>query len=413
MPGSEGEPAITVNPANPLNIFVIANCNPGVMSSFSMDGGATWTTNIFANSWDDPSAAFDAFGNLFVSFITPSLDSIAVLLSTNGGRVFNPLATFTEPVGASFDQPTITTGPGGSSAPGSVWITAYDLGSQDIIVSGAPVTGLGQVAWSSSPTHVANSSYYSWGDIAVGPNGQVAVIFQEAGSNLTGPTDVRISVNPYGLAQISQFAPAWKVLTSQMGCLQKPNATPNRGCDVEPGLAWDRTGGPHSGRLYMVYTDRPASNTNNMDIYVIHSDSSGASGSWSTLLEVNWDDTTTTTQFDPRIALDQTSGNVAITWYDCRNDPVTNTATRFYAAVSSDGGNTWSANIDLEPNGQSNATTANPVPGAGYMDYYDYTGLAYYGGYFYPAWADNSNYPVGYNPDGIKGMDIFVARIQY
>jgi len=51
-----------------------------------------------------------------------------------------------------------------------------------------------------------------------------------------------------------------------------------------------------------------------------------------------------------------------------------------------------------------------------YADYYDYTGLAYYGGYFYSAWADNSNNPTG-NPDVtnnvVYGMDIFVGKVRY
>jgi len=29
-------------------------------------------------------------------------------------------------------------------------------------------------------------------------------------------------------------------------------AQPDRSVDAEPGLAWDRTGGPHAGRVYLV-----------------------------------------------------------------------------------------------------------------------------------------------------------------
>ena len=53
-----------------------------------------------------------------------------------------------------------------------------------------------------------------------------------------------------------------------------------------------------------------------------------------------------------------------------------------------------------------------------YYDYFDYTGLAYYGGYFYPAWADNS-ISTGNNPDcppynnPTWQMDIYVARVKY
>src|SRR6266853_2816570 len=109
---------------------------------------------------------------------------------------------------------------------------------------------------------------------------------------------------------------------------------PNRG------LAWDRTGGPYRGRLYLVYTDRTiTNNVNDTDIDVKYSSDNGTN--WSTALKVNTDGTNTS-QFFPRIAVDQTSGKVAVSWYDCRGDAATNRLTRFYAAVSSDGGVTFS-----------------------------------------------------------------------
>ena len=41
-----------------------------------------------------------------------------------------------------------------------------------------------------------------------------------------------------------------------------------------------------------------------------------------------------------------------------------------------------------------------------HWEYFDFTGLAYYGGMLYPAWSDNS-----YNTDA--HMDIFIARVRY
>ncbi len=133
-------------------------------------------------------------------------------------------------------------------------------------------------------------------------------------------------------------------------------------------------------------------------------------------LKINTD-STSNSQFFPRIAVDQTSGNVAVSWYDCRADP-NNVKTRSYAAVSSDGGATFfSTNLQLET-GQSDST----IIGYPYCtgdhewpnnnDYFDYTGLAFYGGYSYSAWAHNSTSIPG-NPDGTCGMDIYVAKVQY
>ena len=123
------------------------------------------------------------------------------------------------------------------------------------------------------------------------------------------------------------------------------------------------------------------------------------------------DGATNRSAFYSRIAVDQTSGKVAVSWYDCRNDP-NNVATQFYAAVSSDGGQTFSSNLWIETGGQSDALITTWTG----LDYLDYTGLAYYGGYFYPAWTDNSNSPgAGTNPDWntTKEMDIYVAKVRY
>jgi hypothetical protein len=179
-------------------------------------------------------------------------------------------------------------------------------------------------------------------------------------------------------------------------------------CAPGPAAARDGTGGRSWGRLCIVYRHRTNSvNVDDTDIYVIHSDNSGTN--WSSALKVNTDNTTTS-QFFPRIAVDQTSGKVAVSWYDCRADTVNNRKTQLYAAVSSDGGATFSSNNLLLQTGQSDIGLINPD--LGQFDYYDYSGSAFYGGHFYSAWADNSTNAPG-NPDGTCGMDILVVKVKY
>lgn len=106
--------------------------------------------------------------------------------------------------------------------------------------------------------------------------------------------------------------------------------------------------------------------------------------------------------------MDQTSGNVAVRWYDCRADTAYNRKTQLYAAVSSNGGQTFSTNILIEP-GQSDISLVSPY--CDDWDHFDYTGLAYHGG-FDSAWADNFNTSGG-DPDGVGRMDIYVAKVRY
>jgi hypothetical protein len=216
---------------------------------------------------------------------------------------------------------------------------------------------------------------------------------------------MRVVVNTNGLSQWTNFISASNVVTttSQVVVTHHIPAQLIRGIAPTPRLAWDRTGGSYSGRLYLVYTDCSSSNTNDTDIYLTYSTNNGSPGSWSTPIMVN--STNSMSQFFPGVAVDQTSGKVAVSWYDCRDDPG-NVKTRFYMAVSSDGGQTFSSNVPLEA-GQSSVT--GPESKNVQWDYSDYTGLAFYGGYFYSAWADNSN--TNTTPDGL--MDIYVAKVRY
>jgi hypothetical protein len=199
-----------------------------------------------------------------------------------------------------------------------------------------------------------------------------------------------------------------------MGSFQSLPAQPVRGVDSEAKLAWDRSGGAHNGRVHMSFTDMTgASDTN---IFAIFSDNNGTT--WSPRVRVN-DDTGSNSQFLPRIALDQTTGNIALCWYDCRNDTgsgggttngTANDDAQFWASFSTDGGSTFAPNFQVS-SGTSNAPDAvYPPPIDPNFGYGDFTGLAFHAGNFYPCWADNSN-STGDNPDGaLHTMDVYTAK---
>jgi hypothetical protein len=154
-------------------------------------------------------------------------------------------------------------------------------------------------------------------------------------------------------------------------------------CDngtVNPTLVADRSGGSTNGKVYMVYTDRLDGVARDADILIRSSDISGTV--WSPPTRLN-DDDTTNSQFLPQIALDQTTGDVAVAWYDARNS-ADNTAVELYATVSVDGGITWQPNLAVS-SGPSNANDARDI-----NDFGDYNKMDAYGGYFYPIWEDNS-----------------------
>ena len=155
----------------------------------------------------------------------------------------------------------------------------------------------------------------------------------------------------------------------------------------------------HFGRLYLMWTDEQPNESNDTDVWLRSSDDAGVT--WSAAVRVN--DVTTNAQFLPRIALDPTTGNLAIGWHDARNDlgdggtgdtdGKVNTDAMYYVTFSTDGGATFAPAVAASA-GVSNAKAAQNG-----IDFGDYSGLAFYGGIAMPAWSDNSN-STGTTPAG-------------
>src|SRR5207247_2858241 len=152
-------------------------------------------------------------------------------------------------------------------------------------------------------------------ETSLGPDGQVMVIYQGQTSG-QGGARIYTGLDPDGLGPDGFGAPRFFARTRVGGFDYLP-AQPDRSVDAEANLAWDRSGGSHDGRVYAIWTQEVKNESNNMDIMLRHSDDDGAS--WSSAVRLN-DDAGTNSQINPAIALDQTTGNVAVSWYDARND---------------------------------------------------------------------------------------------
>jgi len=423
MPGNQAETTAAVNPMNPNNVAIFSNIQFGgrLFEGFTLDG-IHWTSRQIADGTDtlgtaccDASAAFDEFGNLFLTYLDSKAHDVQLALSTDGGATFRFLKTVEQTNnqgnpeankwGAPVDQPTVTTGAG------SVWVTWKIFSStKPVQASGAPVTGLGQVGEFIAPEDAPGSKAGSFGDIAVGPQGQVMVTYQD---NIPsqGPSNIFVNVDPDGLGP-QGFGPAIKVDVTNVGGFDFITPQATRSVDAETGLGYDRSGGSRTGRVYLVFTDELPDESNNTDLFVRFSDDNGQT--WTPRVRLN-DDRTRNAQFNPRMSVDQTTGNVAVSWYDSRNDlgafgpgdtdGIPNDDAQFFAAVTTDGGQTFSRNVQVSA-GTSNAAAAHNG-----VEFGDYSGMAFTHGVLYPAWADNSN-STGDNPDGrLTKLDIYTAKL--
>lgn len=426
---NESEEAIAVNPTNPNNVVIVTNIGhreagltAGMFAAVSFDGGATWSTRLIGvndNLGDaccDPSLSFDQYGNLFMTYLYQAEDMVPIALSTDGGLTFNIVTNIAQPPKTTgpktsgdnrglfrfVDQPTIV------AAEKEVWVV-FNAGGP-MAATGAPVTGLGQVGSFIPVEVVPGTNNCTYGDVAIGPAGQVMQVcaLTESGQ---GGGKLFVNVDPDGLGPAG-FGDRIFVTQTHVGGFDFIPPQPDRSVDAEPGLAWDRTGGPHNGRVYLVYTREHLNESDNTDIYVRYSDDNGAT--WSGGVRVN-DDQTANSQFLPKISLDQTTGNLAVVWYDSRadlgtggpgdTDGIPNDDAQFWGAFSKNAG------LSFTPNIQISAGTSNSHRSGNGIDYGDYSGLSFVNGIAHPAWSDNSN-STGDNPDGaLHQLDIYTAAV--
>lgn len=436
MHGNEAEDAIAVNPASPSNIVTMSTLPDvvsGLFEGVSFNGGKTWTRQVIGTGGPlgeiccDQQLAWDRFGNLWMTYLVNTNGNVLVAVSTDGGLTFSKVAEIvpTTPTGSKApsgatpkrlrspsnnpnilgDQPSISAGPN------SVWVSYTSFPSTVVQAFGASVTGLGTFGSFSAPQSVPTSAGRGdFGDTAVGPDGQVMVTYQDQ-TNGQGGTDIYTAVDANGLAP-GGFSDPRLLARSAVGGFDSIPAQPDRTIDAEANLAWDRSGGPHNGRVYAIWTQESPNESNNTDIMLQYSDDNGTT--WTAPVRLN-DDHTANSQFMPAIAVDQSTGDLAVSWYDCRNDlgtgspgdtdGIPNDDAQIWATYSTNGG------VTFAPNFQVSAGTFNAPDAHSFFDYGDYTHAAFQSHLFYPAWSDNSN-STGQNPDGtLHQLDLFTAKI--
>jgi hypothetical protein len=405
----DDECAISKNPTDPNQLFTSCNTSgPGLYAARSTDGGATWTYPDPADktiadgdagqgpaAWCDPTLAWDTFGNLYITYIDMAGSAIVTILSTDGGATFTNLASFS----GSVDQPTVVAANTTSGV--AVWIVWNQSGQ--MVARGAPVTGLGTVGPFGALQTIPGTGNCSFGDIAIAPSGAVVQVCQTPIAPAhEGPGTILVNTDVNGLVA-GNFGAAAVATTTNVGSFDYIPAQNARSVDAEAGLAYDNNpASPHFGRLYLVYTDETVDESNDMDIMLRFSDDDG--GTWSPPLRVNDDPPAPIrSQFLPKIAVDDTSGNISICWHDSRAS-TTNTAMRVFCSTAGPAGATPTllANVQIS-DGDS---TSNGVG----VEFGDYSGLDYFQGISHPVWADTANSTAN-NPDGTARFDAYTDRV--
>jgi autotransporter-associated beta strand protein len=415
------ETTIATNPANPLNLIAAAGGGATVngrddVAWYSLDGGLTWSLNLIPNPVNtfsddnptdtdsqagDPEIVFDKNGVAYFLHLTKDATAvkrglnISGAVSTDGGVTWTPTAITT--TFADDDKEQITVGPDFSDptnpAKQIIYVTFHRSNVIQMVSSKDGFNWTAPVQVSPLPDEI-NSQ------VAVGSNGHLFVTWEDTGEPGKGKIKFASSMDG-GVTFSSAVQPFSTTINTfkdfpGLGPYKLP-AQPQRGILANPSIVVDNLAtSAHKGRIYIAFTNTEGrGGHDNTGIFVIFSDDEGQT--WSNPVKVN-DDATINSQFNPWMAIDPTTGNLAVSWMDARDDPL-NHATVDYIAFSTDGGMTFSKNVPASrlANGVLGQTdlsanidgAPNPTGRSG-NNYGDYEGLTFNSGIAFPIWPDGT-----------------------
>ncbi len=333
----QNEEQIMANPLNPDNVvavwrdFRLGYRRVGVGASF--DGGLTWTQHLLDDSHyakhSDPGLTVDRNGVFYaviLSFIdTSQSNGLFVQKSTDGGLTWSDSVTVVDGVANVFeDKELIACDRSGGVTDGNLYVAWTRFGYMEQIMCSRSIDHGNSFE---SPVLI-ESDYLQWPVPVVGTDGAVYVAW----------------VNFYDGLKIARSDDAGATFSSPRIIDPAANiyATITGGIDVfsYPAIDVDMSTGPHRGRIHVAYMIDAGGN--GMDIMYKYSDDHGET--WSSRVRLNDDPTGhAIDQFHPWLAVSPVTGEIAVMFYDRRNDQ-TNHRMDVYWTRSVDGGSTWSAN---------------------------------------------------------------------
>lgn len=403
------ETPVVVNPANPQQILTGANdYNCTNIQGFyaSNDGGSTWTRtclNALAGDFGegDPGVAYDAAGTAYISGIDAT-HGIVFEASRNNGTTWSTPQLAVPPFfsGGLTDKPwmqidTSQTSPFKNTIYMSV--TQFDASETNIVPTVSHSSDGGKT-WS-APIALDTTQVFpavdQFTDIATGADGTVYVTWMRC--TATGPSgDCGRTLATFYLAKSTDggntFSSPTVIATAGLApdpgfcCFygQLPN-TDERISNI-PVIAIDNSSGPNAGNLYVAYYTWKGY----MRLLVATSKDGG--NTWSVTSPTPASDTHD--QFFPWINVSR-NGFVGVSWMDRRNDPA-NVNYEAFAAFSSNGGASFSTNLDMS------AAPSDPFnDGFGGAFIGDYTGNAWAGSTLYVTYTDTTT---GIDQDFLTGV---------
>lgn len=389
----QAESSLAINQLNPDWVAIVSasiprplgdDVNTGNLYAISYDGGKTFSVSILGRPpgpfpyppmlGADAQLGWDRFGNLWMAYLSGdpvNFDPTTLVIigspkgDPNKFRLITVVSTpfpGTEEFGV--DYAWLRVGP--DSLPDAaidgkraeaVWtfttpvnndanflpngnpliITAFRVRGALPDDINAPLTGIVDPVQQFLPEATDVGGF---GDIVVESTGGVIVIGQSTQDNALFSSSNSYSViydvyNPLGL--VGQFSTRRNIAFTTLGWAEFIQPQANRGIDINPHAAIDRSYARKPDRIYLTWVDKKVPTpgqglgsavgevgietsppSNQQVILLSWSDNHGLT--WADPVQVNNDLNSRNSHFNPSIAVDQTTGDIVIAWKDTRGD---------------------------------------------------------------------------------------------
>ena len=417
--GGRNEPAVAVNPLDPLNIAV------GRLFAIlvSTDGGASFSAPTSApmptgySPGGDPSLAFDSQGRLFWTYLgwgsNGQLDVLISQVDPGTGAIL--AGPFNVSAGAGFGSA------GGVNNNDKQWLAAdrragspfqdrlhvvwTNFTAAGTLVHSSFSTDQG-ATWAPGLTLSAAGEGFVWpthnavaanGDVYVAYHSQPA-FFAGAPNGISGQVFVlRSSDGGASYPQkVAAYAPGRADLTFNVQTATRtlPQSASWTQGSVQP---WVLPDPDDSDVLYVVAADDPTDTSHgagfdDADVFIVRSLDRGQT--WSAPSQVDTGPVGTT-QFFPTAGIDEATGCISVTWYDTRAG-ATNTGGNLlldlFVTTSADGGSSFTPEVQLndvafDPDLGAGARFPGPPPT---LRIGEYNGVAADNGTAHAVWTGNT-----------------------
>jgi hypothetical protein len=382
--------------------------------SRSTDGGNTFTdggvlpTNSTGDAGDPVLARNDATGRIFFATLQASstpINGIAVFHSDDDGLTWSTPAQGApgKPTTGLQDKEWIAVDNFAGAGNGNVYLTERDFGPGNGIYFYRS-TDNGNTFGPNGGTLIASVtlSNVQGAFVTVAPDHSVDVFWYagttiqmrksiDQGLTFGAPVTVATFVTPDGsngdlsLTGIRQGTATASIFRSN----KFPEAAVN----------------PVNGNIYVTYNDNPAG-TDRADVFVVQSTTGGAT--WGAPIKVN-DDTTTTDQWQPAIAVTPAGDKLGIFYSSRQEDPTGNNLFKYYGRIANISGST----LTFTPSFAVSDTASLPEFGRDgvvnqvYMG--DYNTAYATPGFFDVSWSDNRDDLIG--GTGQKDPNVYFKAI--